>query len=73
MLWLHHSGWYIGNTKQSCFKSFFLTERTDVVVNLIAGDVWGSEDELTGAFSDKVEMFGLTIFVKFSNVFSHDE
>ena len=27
---------------------------TDVVVNSIAEDVWGSEDELTGALSDKV-------------------
>ena len=32
-----------------------LTEGTDVVVNLIADDVWGYEDELTGALSDKVE------------------
>ena len=32
-----------------------VTEGTDVVVNLIADDVWGSEDELTSALSDKVE------------------
>ena len=32
-----------------------LTEVTDIVINLIAGDVWGSEDELTGALSDEVE------------------
>ena len=31
----------------------FLTEGTDVVVNSKADDVWGSEDELTGALSDK--------------------
>ena len=27
-------------------------EVTDVVVDLIVGDVWGSEDELTGAYLD---------------------
>ena len=30
-------------------------EGTDVVVNSISEDVWGSEDELTGALSDEVE------------------
>ena len=30
-------------------------EGADVVVNEIPDDVWGSEDELTGTFSDKVE------------------
>ena len=30
-----------------------LTEGTDIAVNYIAGDVWGSEDELTGAFSEQ--------------------
>ena len=33
------------------------TEGTDVVVILIADDVWGSEDELTGILSDKVEIW----------------
>ena len=32
-----------------------VTEGTDAVVNSIANDVWGSEDELTGALSEKVE------------------
>ena len=31
------------------------TEGTYVVVNLIADDIWGSEDELTGTLSDEVE------------------
>ena len=31
------------------------TEGIDVVVNSIADDVWGSEDELTDALSDTVE------------------
>ena len=30
-------------------------EGADVVVNAIPDDVWGSEDELTGTLSDKVE------------------
>ena len=30
-----------------------VTEGTDVVVNYIADDVWGSEDELTGVLSEK--------------------
>ena len=32
-----------------------VTEGADVVVHSIADDVWGSEDELTGALSWKVE------------------
>ena len=32
-------------------------EGTDVVVNLIADDVWGSEDEKTGVLSDKFEIW----------------
>ena len=32
-----------------------VAEGTDVVVNSIAEDVWGSEDELTGDLSEKVE------------------
>ena len=31
-----------------------LIEDIDVVVNLIADDVWGYEDDLTGALSDEV-------------------
>ena len=34
---------------------FSPTEGTDVVVNSIADDVWGYQDELIGALSDKVE------------------
>ena len=30
-----------------------VTEGTDVVVNYITDDVWGSEDELTGVLSEK--------------------
>ena len=37
------------------FWCLSVTEGTDVVVNSIADDVWGSEDELTGVLSDKVE------------------
>ena len=33
----------------------YLTKGTDVVVNSLSDDVWGSEDELTGALSEKVE------------------
>ena len=36
------------------FWFFSLTEGTDVVGNLIAGNVWVSEDELTGALSEKM-------------------
>ena len=31
---------------------------TDIVVNSIADDVWGSEYELTDALSEKVESWG---------------
>ena len=34
-----------------------LTEGTDVVVNLKADDVWGYEDELTGALSEKIDIW----------------
>ena len=34
---------------------FSPTEGKGVVVDLMADNVWGSEDELTGALSDKVE------------------
>ena len=37
------------------FWLFSVTEGTDAVVDLMADDVWGSEDELTGVLSDKVE------------------
>ena len=37
------------------FWFFSPTEVTYVVGNLIAYDVWGSEDELTGALSKKIE------------------
>ena len=32
-----------------------VAEGTEVVVDSIAEDVWGSEDKLTGALSDEVE------------------
>ena len=35
-----------------------VTEETNFVVNSVADDVWGSEYELTGALSDKVESWG---------------
>ena len=41
--------------KIELFWFLYLTEGTDVVVNSISDDVWESEDELTGALSDKVE------------------
>ena len=37
------------------FWCLSVAEGTDVVVNTIAEYVWGSEDELTGALSDKFE------------------
>ena len=42
----------LGIQNRICFGFFSVTEGTDVVVNLTADDVWGSEDELTGALSD---------------------
>ena len=44
--------------KTELFLFFSLTEGTDVFVNLIADDVWGYEDELTGALNDEVESWG---------------
>ena len=41
--------------KTEVFWFLSVTEGTDDVVNLMADDVWGSEDELTGVLSDKVE------------------
>ena len=37
------------------FRCFSVSEGTDVVVNSISEDLWGSKDELTGALSEKVE------------------
>ena len=39
--------------KTELFWFLSLTEGTDVVVNSITDDVWGSEDELTGVLSEK--------------------
>ena len=39
------------------FRFLSETEGTDIFVNLIADDVWGSEYELTGALSDEVEIW----------------
>ena len=33
----------------------YVAKGTEVVVNSVADDVWGYEDKLTGALSDKVE------------------
>ena len=52
---LHNSGWYLGNTKNSCSAFLCLIEGTDVVVNSIDDDVWEYEDERTGALNDGVE------------------
>ena len=41
--------------KTELFLCLSLAEGTDVVVNSIACDGWGYEDELTGALSDEVE------------------
>ena len=38
--------------KTGLFWFFSVTEGTGVVVNLIADDVWGYEDEITGSLSD---------------------
>ena len=44
---------------------FSVTEVTDVVVNWIADDFWGSEYELTGVFSDKVESwYWLCLYIR---------
>ena len=39
--------------KTELFWCLSVAEGTDGVVNSIAEDVWGSEDELTGVLSDK--------------------
>ena len=39
-----------------------VTEGTDVVVNSIADDVWGSKYKLTGALSDEVESWDWLFF-----------
>ena len=41
--------------KTELFWFLYVTEGTGVVVNYMADDVWGSEDELTVAWSDEVE------------------
>ena len=41
--------------KKELFWCLSLTEGTDVVVNSVDEDVWGSEDEITGTLSDGVE------------------
>ena len=41
--------------KIELFLVFSVIEGTDVVVNSIADDVWGYEDELTGVLTEKVE------------------
>ena len=41
--------------KTQLFWVFSVTEGIDVVVNSIADDALGSEDELIGVLSDKVE------------------
>ena len=38
--------------KTELFWFLSVTEGTDVVVNSITDDVWGSEDELTGVLSE---------------------
>ena len=47
MLFLEYITWL--------FWFLSVTEGIDVVVHSIAGDVWGYEDELTGALSDEVD------------------
>ena len=42
-------------TQKIIVMVFFLKEGTDVVVNLIADDVWEAEYELRDALSDEVE------------------
>ena len=43
--------------KTELFWFLSLTEGIDVVVDSIAHDVWGSEDELTGALNDEVDIW----------------
>ena len=46
----------VSEYKTELFWFFSLTEGTDVVGNLIADNVLGPEDEVTGALSDEVEI-----------------
>ena len=41
--------------KTELFYCLYISEGTEVVVNLVSDDFWVSEDELTGALSDKIE------------------
>ena len=41
--------------KVDFFIFLFLTEWTDIVVDSVDDGVWGSNDEVTCAFSDKAE------------------
>ena len=41
--------------KTKLFSFLSVTEATDVVVDSIAVNFWGSEDELTSVLSDEVE------------------
>ena len=45
--------------KTELFLCFSFAEGTEIVVNSIAEDVWGSEDELTGALSDEFKSWYL--------------
>ena len=48
--------------KTELFWFLSVTEGTGVVVNLIADDVWISEDELTGALIDEVDTWDWLYF-----------
>ena len=48
--------------KTKLFLLFSLTEGTDVVVNSVADNDWGSEDKLTGSLSEKVKSKGWLYF-----------
>ena len=49
------SFWIVFWEYKTVFYILFLTEGTGVVVNLIADDVGGSEDELIVALSEEVQ------------------
>ena len=46
------SFWIVFGEPKQLFGCLYVKKGTDVFVNLIAEDVWDSEDELTGALID---------------------
>ena len=53
------SFWMVFWEYKTYFQFLSVAERTDVVVNSIGEYIWGSEDELTVAFSENFESWYL--------------